>query len=151
MDDFDRARRPLLIALFALAACSPAKREPVGVSNGGVLEHEAEAGASNAPPLAGLPSDFRTTWNKLAARIPSEHGRFTADVYEHEHAKWAEDLFVADAGAGVYLIDRSDGGTRFAIADSQGKTVADGDAGALEACTRCHAGARDGVIFPIVP
>jgi hypothetical protein len=133
-----------------LAACSPAKREPVGVSNGGGLEHEQPDASVNAPPLPGLPGDFRSTWNKLGARIPSEHGRFAADVYEHDHARWAEDLFLADASAGIYLIDRSDGGVRYAIGDPQGRTIADGDAGALEACARCHTNARD-VIFPIVP
>ena len=104
-----------------------------------------EAGA-NAPPLAGLPPDFRTTWNRIGLHVASEHGRFTADVYDHDHSAWAEDLFLGDAGAGVYLLEKTDAGIRFAVADDHGRTVADGDAGAgLEPCARCHAGARDGV------
>jgi len=122
----------------------------VGVSNGGALEPEAKDAGIDAPPLPGLPLDFRTTWNKIGARIPSEHGRFVADVYEHDHARWAEDLFLADASAGIYLIDREGGAVRFAIGDPQGRTIADGDAGVLEPCARCHANARD-IIFPIVP
>jgi hypothetical protein len=142
VDDLVRSRRLLLIV--TLVACSPAKREPVGVSNGGAPEHsqETEAGA-NAPPLAGLPPDFRTTWNRIGLRIASEHGRFTADVYR-DHEAWAEDLFLADASTGVYLLERGDAGVRFAVADDHGRTVADGDAG-VEACTRCHSGARDWV------
>ena len=127
-----------------LGACSPAKREPVGVSNGGAIERssEPEAGAS-AAPLPGLPPDFRAKWNRVGLRLASEHGRFTADVYR-DHESWAEDLFLGDAGAGVYLLERGDAGVRFAVADDHGRTVADGDAG-VEACTRCHAGARDSV------
>ncbi len=144
MDALVRSRRLLLIC--TLAACSPAKREPVGVSNGGAIEHgsESEAGA-NAPPLAGLPPDFRTTWNRVGLHVTSEHGRFVADVYR-DHESWAEDLFLGDAGAGVYLLEHGDAGVRFAVADDHGRTVADGDAGAsLEPCVRCHSGARDAV------
>ena len=144
MDALVRNRRLLLICF--VAACSPAKREPVGVSNGGAIEHtsEAEAGV-NAPPLVGLPPDFRTTWNRVGMHVASEHGRFLADVYRHDES-WAEDLFLADASAGVYLLDKSDAGVRFAVADDHGRTVADGDAGAsLEPCVRCHGNARDWV------
>jgi hypothetical protein len=146
VDALVRSRRLLLIGLFA--ACSPAKREPVGVSNGGAIEHasEAEAGV-NAPPLAGLPPDFRAKWNRVGMRVTSEHGRFVADVYR-DHESWAEDLFLADASAGVYLLDKSDAGVRFAVADDHGRTVADTDtdAGAsIEPCVRCHANARDWV------
>ena len=147
MDALLRSRRLLLIVTLGVtsAACSPAKREPVGVSNGGAIEHERDAEVvSNAPPLAGLPPDFRATWNRIGLHIASEHGRFTADVYEHDHAAWAEDLFLADASAGVYLLEKGDAGIRFAVADERGRTVADGDAG-VESCTRCHAGARDSV------
>jgi hypothetical protein len=150
VDDLVRSRRLLLIV--TLAACSPAScgrasratREPVGVSNGGAIEHtsEAEAGTS-APPLAGLPPDFRSTWSRIGMHVASEHGRFTADVYR-DHEAWAEELFLADASAGVYLLERGDAGIRFAVADERGRTVADGDAG-VESCTRCHSGARDWV------
>jgi hypothetical protein len=145
VDALVRSRRLLLIV--TLVACSPAKREPVGVSNGGAIEHDKESEAGvNAPPLAGLPPDFRTTWNRIGLHVVSEHGRFTADVYEHDHASWAEDLFLGDAGAGVYLLEKTDAGIRFAVADDHGRTVADGDAGAsLEPCARCHANARDAV------
>ena len=140
MDALVRSRRLFLIV--TLVACSPAKREPVGVSNGGAIEHssETEAGA-NAPPLEGLPPDFRTKWNRVGLRVTSEHGRFVADVYR-DHESWAEDLFLADASAGVYLLEHDDGGVRFAVADDHGRTVADGDAG-VEPCVRCHSGARD--------
>lgn len=75
--------------------------------------------------------------------VVSEHGRFTADVYR-DHESWAEDLFLADASAGVYLLDKSDAaGVRFAVADDHGRMVADGDAGAsLDPCVRCHSNAR---------
>jgi cytochrome c553 len=149
VDALVRSRRLLLIVapLVAFAACSPAKREPVGVSNGGAIEHgsEGEAGANNAPPLAGLPPDFRATWSRVGLHVASEHGRFVADVYR-DHESWAEDLYFGDAGAGVYLLEHGDAGVRFAVADERGRTVADGDAGAsLDACVRCHAGARDSV------
>lgn len=149
MDDLARSWRLLLIAF---AACSPAKGEPVGVSHGGA-EHEALADASTPTAmLDGFPATFRTTWTKIGARIPSEHGQFTVDVYTEGHARYAEDLFAANANAGVYLIERSDaGGARFAVTDATGHAIGDtaSDAGAsLEACTRCHAGARDAV-FPI--
>jgi cytochrome c553 len=100
--------------------------------------------------LAGLPPDFRATWNKVGSRILSEHDRFTADVYETDGG-WAEDLSLRDASAGVYLLEKGEAGARFAIADPQGHAVADSrdDAGpSLAACARCHAGARDAV-FPI--
>ena len=102
------------------------------MSNGGAIEHssESEAGVNNAPPLAGLPPDLRTTWNRIGLHVASEHGRFTADVYEHDHAAWAEDLSLGDASAGVYLLERGDAGVRFAVADDHGRTVADGDADA---------------------
>ena len=151
MDDLVRSRRLLLIvaSLVASGACSPAKREPVGVSNGGAIEHTSEDDAGvDAAPLEGLPKDFRSTWNRIGLHVASEHGRFVADVYEHDHVAYAEDLFLGDASAGVYLLERGgpahDGGVRFAVADERGRTVADGDAG-VEACTRCHAGARDAV------
>jgi hypothetical protein len=140
VDDVVRARRLLLIV--TLAACSPAKREPVGVSNGGAPEHESQLdAASTAPPLTGLPPDFRTTWNRVGLHITSEHGRFAADVYEHDRAAWAEDLFLGDASAGVYLLTHEDGGIRFAVADDHGRTVE----GSTDPCTRCHSGARDSV------
>ncbi len=102
--------------------------------------------------LVGLPPDFRAKWKKTAGHVTSEHGRFVADVYAGETG-FIEDLFLGDAGAGVYLIERSNAGLRFAVADPRGMSVADSslDAGAsLEACARCHANARDG-IYPIVP
>lgn len=99
----------------------------------------------NAPPLSGLPPDFRTTWNRVGLHVVSEHGRFTADVYR-DHESWAEDLFLGDAGAGVYLLEKTDAGIRFAVADDHGRTVADGDAGAsVDTCVRCHSNARDWV------
>jgi len=126
-----------------LAGCSPAKGEPVGVSHGGAIEHDhIDDAGTDAPPLTGLPPDFRTTWNRVGLHITSEHGRFVADVYEHDHASYAEDLFLGDASAGVYLLERGDAGVRFAVADPQGRTVADSDAG-TESCTRCHSGARN--------
>jgi hypothetical protein len=64
-------------------------------------------------------------------------------VYRDREA-WAEDLFLADASAGVYLLEKGDAGIRFAVADDHGRTVADGDAG-VAACVRCHSGARDSV------
>ena len=60
-------------------------------------------------------------------------------------------LYVGDAGAGAYLLEPTDAAIRYAIADEHGRTVADSaeDAGpSLEACVRCHAGARYGV-FPL--
>jgi cytochrome c553 len=103
--------------------------------------------------LVGLPRDFRATWNKTGTRIVSEHDRFVADVYADHSNAYIEDLFAGDAGAGLYLIERSDAGLRFAVADLRGAAMADSalDAGAsVEACVRCHANARDG-IYPVVP
>lgn len=129
------------------------------MSNGGAIEHEqAEEAGANAPPLAGLPPDFRTTWNRIGLHITSEHGRFVADVFEaagecrranctpteHDRSSYAEDLFLGDASVGVYLLERGDAGVRFAVADDHGRTVADGDAG-TESCTRCHSGVRNEV------
>ena len=152
MDDLARGRRLLLIAICG--ACSPAKGEPVGVSNGGAHEHAVATTepTSIAPTLAGLPADFRTRFHAVARGVRSEHGGMTADVYESE-ADWAEDLSSGDAGVGVYLLEHRDGGVRFAVADGRGRAVADdaADAGSsLEPCARCHAGAPDEV-FPIVP
>ena len=152
MDDLARGRRLLLIAI-AIAACSPAKGEPVGVSNGGAHEHAVpEASSAIASSLDGLPADFRTSFHAVARGVRSEHGGMSADVYESD-AKWAEDLSSGDAGVGIYLLEHRDGGVRFAVADARGRAVADdaADAGpSLEACTRCHASAPDEV-FPIVP
>ena len=100
--------------------------------------------------MPGLPADFRTAWNRTGSRIPSEHERFVADVYE-EKDRFAEDLFYGDASAGAYLLDKSDGGIRFAVADPKGQALADtaADAGpSLSACVRCHGGSRDWT-FPI--
>jgi hypothetical protein len=102
--------------------------------------------------LAGLPPDFRAKWQKTAEHITSEHGRFVADVFADGQRAYIEDLFLGDAGAGVYLLERTDAGLRFAVADPRGTSVADSalDAGAsVEACARCHANARDGV-YPLV-
>ena len=101
--------------------------------------------------LAGLPADFRTSWKRIASRVSSEHERVIADVYAEGDARFAEDLRWNDAGVGVYLLERTDAGTRFAVADELGHTIADSalDAGpSVEACARCHAGARGGV-FPV--
>jgi hypothetical protein len=138
-------------------ACGPAsKLAPVGVSGSRDNDRERldQAGAA-APMLAGLPADFRTTWTKTAGLALSEHGRFTAEVYEDKPAgvRFAEDLFIGDAGIGVYLIERTDAGVRFAVGDPRGAVVADStfDAGAsVEACVRCHANAR-GSIYPVMP
>ena len=140
--------------MIAIAACSPAKGEPVGVSNGGAHEHDVAAPepTSIASSLAGLPADFRKSFHAIAQGVRSEHGGMTADVYEGG-ASWAEDLSAGDAGVGVYLLEHRDGGVRFAVADAHGRAVADdaADAGpSLEACARCHSGAPDEV-FPIRP
>jgi hypothetical protein len=156
VDLLARSRRLLLTTALVLSsgACSPAgKLGPVGVSGEGTAErtHALEAGAP-MPMLPGLPADFRSTWNKVGAHVTSEHGRFVADVYENAQTRFIEDLYAGDAGTGIYLIERSDAGAaRFAVADTNGHTVADTDAGAsVEPCVRCHAGARD-LIFPIIP
>ncbi len=130
--------------MFAIA-CSPAKREPVGVSNGGRdRDRVVDAGLADAPMLEGLPADFRASWKRVGDHIASEHGRFVADVYQGD-ASFAEDLFVADAGAGVYLIARaSDGGVRYGVADVRGHLVAEG----VELCARCHRDAPHDAIFP---
>jgi hypothetical protein len=124
----------------------------MGVSRGGVDDRENEGDASlPSTMLAGLPTDFRTVWKKTASRVASEHERIIADVYDDSETRFAEDLFWGDAGVGVYLIEHMDGGTRFAVGDERGRTVADSalDAGpSVEACVRCHAGARD-AIFPV--
>lgn len=152
MDDLARSWRILLIA--AAIACGPRTHlAPVGVSRGGQGDHgSAEELDAATPMLVGLPRDFRATWKKTGTRIVSEHDRFVADVYA-DHSAYIEDLFASDAGAGVYLIERSDAGLRFAVADVHGAALADSalDAGAsVEACVRCHANARDG-IYPIFP
>jgi hypothetical protein len=153
VDDLVRSWRFLLVAATAVAACGVAgKRDPVGVSNGGAAEHVdgGELGVLATAPLVGLPSDFRATWKRVAERVVSEHGRFAADVYTNADGSYAEDLFVGDAGAGVYLIERGDAGVRFAVADPRGRSIADDatDAGAsLEPCVRCHRGATN-AIFP---
>jgi hypothetical protein len=150
VDDLARGWRFLLIA-FAFA-CSPAKGEPVGVSNGGTHEHALDAApTSTGPALAGLPADFRTSFRAVAKGVVSEHGAMSADVYERD-ASWAEDLAANDAGVGVYFLEHRDGGVRFAVGDSRGHTVADDDSDAgpsLEACRRCHAGAPEDFVFPI--
>ncbi len=149
MDDLARGWRLLLIAA---CACSPAKGEPVGVSNGGggARHDEVADAATTATTLAGLPRDFRTRFRAVARGLASEHGGLRADVYDDEDARWAEDLFAGDAGVGVYLLEKRDGGVRFAVADPRGAAVADDDADggpSLEACARCHAGR----VFPVVP
>jgi hypothetical protein len=101
--------------------------------------------------LSGLPADFRTSWTKIGSRILSEHERFTADVYANGADRFAEGLFSADASAGTYLLEHQDAGIRFAIADPEGRTIADTaqDAGpSLQPCTRCHASAPNSV-FPV--
>jgi len=123
------------------------------VSNGGSdFGHDARDASADAAALSGLPSDFRARWPKLATRFTSEHGRLTADVYARD-ASFAEDLFAGDAGVGTYLLETSDAGVRFGVADPAGHAVADtaDDAGpTLSLCARCHASARGGV-FPVGP
>ncbi len=136
------------------SACGPARKlAPVGVSAAGAGDREHMVdGAAPTAMLAGLPPNFRTTWTHVGTRIASEHGRFLADAYEDGHVHFAEDLFEGDAGAGVYLIERTDAGPRFAVADVQGGTVADSalDAGpSVEACVRCHANAT-GSVYPVM-
>jgi len=134
-------------------ACGPARKlGPVGVSGSHDRDRERIEEAGAAPALLGLSPDYRTAWNKLGARIVSEHGRFVADVYEDKPAaRFVEDLFLGDAGVGIYLIERSDAGTRFAVGDEQGNTVADSslDAGpSVDGCIRCHANAHD-AFYPV--
>ena len=109
-----------------------------------------------SPPLARLPSDFRTSWTKAAPRFSSEHAGLEADLYvdpascaDAVHGKpmtgacrFAEELFRRDTGVGIYLLEHGDAGARFAVGDARGRTVADdafdGGATALDACARCH-------------
>ena len=68
----------------------------------------------------------------------------TADVFRGD-ASFAEDLFAGDAGQGIYLLEQTDAGTRFGVADPGGHAIV----APVDLCARCHASARDGV-FPIV-
>lgn len=151
MDHLDRSRRGLLIGTLALSACSPVKGPPVGVSHDRAEPaFEMRDAATVAPALRGLPRDFRTRWTRVAARVLSEHGGMTADVYAHA-GSFAEELSAGDAGVGVYLLETSDAGARFGVADVSGRSVADsaGDRGpSLAPCARCHAQAPGGVFPP---
>ncbi len=168
MDALLRNRPVLLIVLgLGLGACSPAKRELVGVSTGGAEEDRAKDKGANNPPLAGLPSEFRTTWTKTSSRVASEHAQLEADVFADSSecagalrgkplpgaCKFVEELFRRDAGVGIYLLQQGDAGARFAVADPRGRTIADdgidGGAAALDACARCHAEAPRAGIFPV--
>ena len=113
----------------------------------------ADAAPAATTTLAGLPRDFRTRFRVVARGLRSEHGGLRADVYDDEESRWAEDLFAGDAGVGVYLLEKRDGGVRFAVADQGGAAVADdaADGGpSLEACARCHASAPENFVLPIV-
>jgi hypothetical protein len=62
----------LLAAL--VGACSPARGEPVGVSQGGNDSWSKDASApAKRPPLAGLPPDFRTKLHPVVRLAKSEH------------------------------------------------------------------------------
>jgi len=162
--------------MLAIAACSPARQQPVGASQGGASESSQRApGPPPAPPLAGLPPEFRTSWTPLGAARPSEHGggRFEALVFANAEgaSAWAKggeptvgSIFVAelldtatDGGkttAGIYLIERREGGYRFAAADGTGRTLTDAadDAGAgttAALCVRCHAESMRRPLFPL--
>jgi hypothetical protein len=168
VDAVVRNRPVLLIGLgLGLAACSPAKGTPVGLSTGGAEDGGGPGAAASSVPLARVPADFRTSWTRSGGRIVSEHGQLAADVYGDSVAcaavmhdqpmtgacRFVEDLYRGDAGVGVYLLEHSDAGTRFAVAQPVGRTLADdawdGGSAALDPCARCHAEAPRAGVFPI--
>lgn len=171
--------RPRIFALalaLAIPACSPARPQPVGASQGGASESSHRApGPPPAPPLAGLPPEFRTSWTPLGAVRRSDHGggRFEEVVFANPEgaAAWAKggeptvgSVFVAElldgsadggkATAAIYLIERREDGYRFAASDATGRTLTDasGDAGAgttAALCARCHAESMRRPLFPL--
>ncbi|HEX7600167.1 MAG TPA: hypothetical protein VF316_01130, partial [Polyangiaceae bacterium] len=181
VDDVLRNRRVLLtrwalaLPILAVAACSPARQQPVGASQGGAESSLRAPGPPPAPPLAGLPPEFRTSWTPLGAARRSEHGggRFEALVFANAEgaSAWIKggeptvgSIFVdelldtaTDGGkttAGIYLIERREGGYRFAAADGTGRTLTDAadDAGAgttAALCIRCHAESMRRPLFPL--
>lgn len=145
-----------------VVACSPARGEPVGVSQGGTSEsfgHEAGAGPQRAP-LAGLPKDFRTSLKPVLRVSKSEHlGGAPAVVWADDtgataferngpapdKALFVEELTtppVGDAGASpvaLYLLAIEGGTARFGAADAKGLTTLDDEGKGGSACARCHA------------
>jgi hypothetical protein len=166
VDHLARSGRLLLIVTLAWCA-PPVKRAPVGVSTGGANHTPLDFAAPDAAPLDRLPDDFRARWNKASPRFRSEHGRFFAELYADsapcadalhgralpDKCTFVEDLFLGDAGAGVYLLERGDAGSRFAIGDTHQRTLADDarDAGtsSLDACARCHREAPRSGVFAL--
>lgn len=165
MDDVVRNRRLLLRGTLAfallVAACSPARGEPVGVSQGGKddpLLRDA-GGPTNRSPLAGLPPDYQTKLHPVAHVAKSEHlGGAPAIVWADDEgqaalvrgsAPPANALFVeeilgpktADGGSttlAIYLLAIEGGSPRFGAGDAHALTTLDDDAG-TSLCARCHA------------
>lgn len=146
----------------ALAACSPARGEPVGVSQGGKDDVWVKDAAApvKAPPLAGLPSDFRTSLHRVGRIATSEHQNGVSAIL------WADDagqlalargsavaekaIFVeeilgpaaADGGTtttAIYLLSTEGSNARFGVADPRGMTVQDDEGTGGSLCARCHA------------
>ncbi len=157
-----RATARLGLCFLVAAACSPARGEPVGVSQGGKEEPWGrEAGAApQRAPLAGLPKDFRATLKPVLRVAKSEHlGGAPAVVWADEageaaltrgsaapdKALFVEELggpSVGDAGAvpvALYLLAIEGGTARFGAADAKGLATLDDEGKATSACARCHA------------
>ena len=148
----------------------------MGASQGGASESSQRVPPPPpAPPLAKLPTEFRTSWTPLGAVRRSQHGGGRAEELIFANAEGAAawtaggeptvgSIFVAelldastDGGkgtAGIYLIERREDGYRFAAADGAGRTLTDAaeDAGAgtsAALCVRCHAESMRRPLFPL--
>lgn len=140
------------------------------MSQGGTSERFAHDAGSpvQAPPLEGLPSDFRTKLTRVGRIQRSEHQSVPAILWADEAGAGALAKRSAPPETALFveeLLGPSDGGettesilvlavgksTRFAVADARGGKVYDDEGSGTSTCARCHAEAPRAPVWLTAP